>query len=314
MLSVRAAAEVAVPTGARWWSERAKAYVDAKSEAEEIGQSWTKCLRWVLARFPGYIWPKVGVSPPPWTPGAVTRAMIRRLRDSPNYAPKTRVQYLQALRGFLRSEGLEIAEDRHLWHLEALPRNRRWLTKAQLRGLWEACEDDWDRLVVASEGFNGLRRVELLRLHVRDLNLALPEPTILVVGKGRNGGKPREIPITRYLYGVLVSTTAGKGRDDRVYPWQRTDVDRRLDGLRRRAGIPVRVSSHDLRRTFGRLAYQAGVSLVNLRALYGHESVDQTAHYVGLDRLEQRSELRKFELSIEVPAVPELKAHGTEVP
>ncbi|HEV2519265.1 MAG TPA: tyrosine-type recombinase/integrase [Thermoplasmata archaeon] len=230
--------------------------------------------------------------------------MVRALRDSPAYAPKTRAQYLQALRGFVRSSGNPLSEDRHLWALEAQARRLRWLSKAQLRSLLECCRGDCDRLVVAAEGFNGLRRVEVLRLRVCDLNLTLPDPTMNVVGKGRNGGKLRTVPVTRYLYPVLVSLTSGARPDARVYPWQRSDVDRRLDELRRLAGIPVRVSSHDLRRTFGRLAYQAGVSLVNLKGLYGHESVDQTAHYIGLDRAELRAELGKFERALSFDPSP----------
>jgi integrase len=53
-------------------------------------------------------------------------------------------------------------------------------------------------------------------------------------------------------------------------------------GGRERANLGVRVAGHDLRRSFGRIDYQNGVSRVDLRYIYGHESVDMTAHYVGL--------------------------------
>lgn len=45
----------------------------------------------------------------------------------------------------------------------------------------------------------------------------------------------------------------------------------------------MKVSGHDLRRWFCRIVYQADVSLVDLKYLYRHESVDMTAHYSGLD-------------------------------
>ncbi|HEV2166663.1 MAG TPA: tyrosine-type recombinase/integrase [Thermoplasmata archaeon] len=54
------------------------------------------------------------------------------------------------------------------------------------------------------------------------------------------------------------------------------------------------VSGHDLRRSFGRIAYQAGVSLVDLKYLYGHESVDMTAYYIGLDEESARRGLTAF--------------------
>jgi site-specific recombinase XerD len=64
------------------------------------------------------------------------------------------------------------------------------------------------------------------------------------------------------------------------------------------------VSSHDLRRTFGRLAFENGVTLVQLKALYGHESVDQTTHYIGADQASLRSGLRRFESAMEAPDDP----------
>jgi site-specific recombinase XerD len=57
--------------------------------------------------------------------------------------------------------------------------------------------------------------------------------------------------------------------------------------------------AHDLRRTFGRLAFENGVTLVQLKALYGHESLDQTTHYIGADQASLRSGLRRFESAME---------------
>ena len=290
-----------MPSGARWWRERSRACVRAKLESGEIERVWAKTLGWTLERFPDLIWPKVGVRPAPTTLSAITPSVIRALRDSPAYAPKTRSQYLQSLRHLLRFVGSPLAEDGHLWSLDARPVRRRWLLKEQLWALWGACRDDLDRLVVAAGGFNGLRRVEILRLRVRDLDLTLPNPRMSVLGKGRHGGKPRELPVTSQLYPILVGLATGQPGDARLYPKGRTDLDSRLAALGRLAGIPVRVSSHDLRRTFGRLAYRSGVSLVDLKALYGHESVDQTTHYIGADQDQLRSGLRRFEAAMAVP-------------
>ena len=294
-----AGSEDTVPAGARWWREKARECVKAKLESGEIERVWAKTLGWTLARYPDLIWPKVGIRPGPTRLSEITPSVIRALRDSPAYAPKTRSQYLQSLRHMLRFLGSPLAEDRHLWTLDARAARRRWLTKAQLRGLWTSCRDEFDRLAVAAGGFNGLRRVEILRLRVRDLDLTLPSPSMVVMGKGRHGGKPREVPISRYLYPVLVSLSTGQTGDSRLYPKGRTHLDTRLVQLGRLAGIPVRVSSHDLRRTFGRLAFENGVTLVQLKALYGHESLDQTTHYIGADQVSLRSGLRRFESAME---------------
>lgn len=52
-------------------------------------------------------------------------------------------------------------------------------------------------------------------------------------------------------------------------------------GAARWAALGVPVSGHDLRQSFGRITYHGGVSLVNLKYLYGHKSVDMTARDMG---------------------------------
>jgi hypothetical protein len=52
---------------------------------------------------------------------------------------------------------------------------------------------------------------------------------------------------------------------------------------------------HDLRRTFGRVAYEANVSLAGLSYLYGYESADRTARYIGLDDAAARKGLESFD-------------------
>ncbi|MGI0054413.1 MAG: hypothetical protein ACREBZ_01650, partial [Thermoplasmata archaeon] len=58
------------------------------------------------------------------------------------------------------------------------------------------------------------------------------------------------------------------------------------------------------------LAFENGVSLVQLKALYGHESLDQTTEYIGADLASLQSGLRKLELAVEseddVPNAPEV--------
>lgn len=138
--------EDTVPAGARWWREKARECVKAKLESGEIERVWAKTLGWTLERYPDLIWPKVGIRPGPTRLSEITPSVIRTLRDSPAYAPKTRSQYLQSLRHMLRFLGSPLAEDRHLWTLDARAARRRWLTKPQLRAIWTVCRDDLDRL------------------------------------------------------------------------------------------------------------------------------------------------------------------------
>lgn len=283
----------------RRWDETSERYVRARLDKGEIGADHAKGLRWALLRFPRDTWRRAGVYPAPTSVRAVKRADVLALRNSPEWAPKTRRFYLDALRGLLRWKHRKIAEEKGLWDLEGTALNRRWLERSQLVSLWGRARDDTDRLIVGSAGFNGLRRVELLRLRVRDLNLAQPNPEVRLWGKG---DRFRTIPVTAHLYGALVSASAALKPSDRVFPWGRTTFDQRLADLGRLAGVPHRVSGHDLRRTFGRLAYAAGVPLVAIQHVYGHKSPVMTAYYIGADRDEMALGLARFERSLEKEA------------
>lgn len=293
MLASPLASEETVGRSPRRWNDRVESYLEARDG--EIGEVHRKGLRWVLRRFPTDIWPRVGVTPAPTDPRVITRANVVAVRESPEWAPKTRRFQLEALRGMLRWSGCELANERGTWAIDGTALNRRWLTAAQLVALWEACEDDEDRLVVGASGFNGLRRCEVLRLRRRDLALVLPEPEARIWGKG---GRFRTIPVTRHLYGPLVALSAGKAAIDRLFPYGRSTFDLRLTEIGRRAGIPVHVSGHDLRRTFGRLAYAASVPLVAIQNVYGHKSPAMTVHYIGVDRDQMAAGLAQFERSL----------------
>jgi integrase len=140
------------------------------------------------------------------------------------------------------------------------------------------------RVRVVLQGFNGLRECEVRRLKVRDLSLALPRPPLTVHGKGRFGGKFRTIPMDPMTHAVLAKWVEGKGPDESVCPAGHTVADAELAQLGRSCDIPVRVAGHVLRCSFGRLAYRAGVPPPTLQRIYGHASVDQTLHYVGVDQ------------------------------
>jgi len=276
----------------RRWDLRVRNY--AKAREDEWGEQHRKYVVWILLRFPD-IWARVGVRPTPLSPGRVVAAHVRALRDAPEWAPKTRSLYLQALRGLLRWAECPLADSRGLWALDGTALNRRWLTKGQLLAVWSACRDPLDRLVVALTGFNGLRRVEVLRLRVRDLSLALPNPELRVWGKGRNGGKFRTIPAEPRCYAALVEAADRKRPEDRVFPFEKSAFDARLSRLGQAAGLPFNLSGHALRRTFGRLAFDAGVPIATIQAIYGHASPAMTVHYVGIEGTRMAEGLAQLE-------------------
>ena len=155
------------------------------------------------------------------------------------------------------------------------------------------------RLLIGLEALNGLRRVEVLRLRVGDV--LMDESCLRVLGKGRYGGKWRKIPVHPAVMESLRGVTAGRGPEDRVLPLSRSGADSLLQSAVRNSGLAamgLRVSHHDLRRTFGRLAHDAGMDLIQLKNLYGHDSMEMTVHYIGLDADEMRSGLERLSTSL----------------
>jgi integrase len=159
---------------------------------------------------------------------------------------------------------------------------RRWLSATQLTALWNVSEGR-QRLVVALEGFNGLRRCERLRLRVGDVELAADAAVIHVLGQVKNGGKWRTIPLSPFAYGELVVACQGQGSTDRLYPFHERTADHDIRRAAEAAGLWTRNFRHGSRRTFGRLVYEPGLGLVELKYGFAHGSVDMTAHYIGLD-------------------------------
>jgi integrase len=154
---------------------------------------------------------------------------------------------------------------------------------------------------------NGLRRVEVLRLRQKDV--LINEGCLRVLGKGRDGGKWRKIPMHPIVQELLRGLLPQGNVDDRLFDIRRSRADQLLRGAVQKAGFPaegVQVSHHDLRRTFGRLAHQSGMDLIQLKNLFGHSSVEMTVHYIGIDADEMRKGLSRIELlpPTRAPTIP----------
>ena len=118
-----------------------------------------------------------------------------------------------------------------------------------------------------------------------------------VLGKGQNGGKWRKIPMQPIVASLLQPIVKAGAGEKRIVPYSRSRVDQILQGAVRASGLTranVRVSHHDLRRTFGRLSHDAGMDLVQLKNLFGHASLEMTVHYIGLDADEMRIGLERL--------------------
>ncbi len=301
----RVLSEDHVPDRVRGWAERVGAYVEEREKCGEWSETSVVTYRGYLlglqaklslpgGRLPS--WEEIGV------------AHVRRLRESP-LAPNTIGLSLVTLRGFLRWLNNPIADDARLWRLQRTDMGRRrWLTRGQAIALWNAATEK-ERVPIGLMLFAGLRRIEVLRLRVRDCDFKLPSATLRVCGKGKRW---RTVPLNGVVWARLRGSTADQGPNDRVFPGTKNAVDRALYAAGRRAGcFAIRpngnpdVSNHDLRRTYIRLTLETGkADLWDVAELVGHQSVEMTVRYAGLNRTKATEASRALEAELGIALPP----------
>lgn len=276
------------------WEERVFEFSLDLAHQTSIGDDSRWRILYEIRRTPSLL-RRVGVVDPPPTPLEVTAEQLAALRKHLPWAPGTLANHFGALRRFLRWAGNPLASNADAWAVPAgSPVHRRWLKSQELATLFQSSQGN-ERLLVALEGFNGLRRVEVLRLRWQDIDLTADR--LRVLGKGRHGGKWRVVPMFSLTKTVLAAARQLAPSQGRVIGLSRSGADFLLQRAAKRSGLAesgLRVSHHDLRRTFGRLANEAGMDLVQLKNLYGHSSLDQTVHYIGLDEDRMRDGLDRL--------------------
>jgi integrase len=277
------------------WGRGTAVYMDARRRAGLVGDTWLRRQAWELARTPALA-RKCGAGTPLRRISDFQSAHLLALKEHLAWGPATFRLYFAALRPFLVWAENPVGKLTALWKVASGDSGRRrWLSKGQLTQLLRAARGR-EHLLVALEALNGLRRVEVLRLRRGDIHAS--EGFLNVRGKGRDGGKWRQVPICPHLREILLRLGPGEAPDARLLPLSASGADLLLQRAAQRAGFPaagLRVSHHDLRRTFGRLSHEAGMDLVQLKNLYGHSSLDQTVHYIGLDQAEMRRGLDRLD-------------------
>lgn len=281
-----------MPQGQRWWNERVEAWVnDISGITPQTRRTYREHVQALPRHFERLGFARAS------SPGAVTPAMVQAYGHDDGLAPTTRAMNLGLLRLFLEHEELELAREKALWKKpKRVARRRFWLTLEELTAVMNAARGR-ERLVVALAGYNGLRSNEIRSLRVHDCRTALPDPSMYFFGKG---DRPRDIAMTDPVRRELLPRIEGKPPSDLVYPYGRTTIDRDLKNACRRAQVRP-YSCHDLRRTFGRIARDAGVDLATIQSVYGHEDISLTAYYIGDDRVAMRKGMDAFSAFVKGP-------------
>ena len=224
---------------------------------------------------------------------------IHNLMVADGLAVSTQKSYMFALFAMLRRINNPSYNTRIVYQADTRPRVD-WLTPEQAHTVLESpVISSIQRLAVVLALCMGLRRVELVRLSLKDINLE--REYITVTGKGRAGGKLRLVPFHERFKPALedwlkdraqIVARARNAPPNNLLIWLDWDGTAReynaikasgIDGLIRRASraVGVQFSAHTLRRTFGRILWLSGVPVVTIARILGHSSTEQTLSYIG---------------------------------
>lgn len=203
-------------------------------------------------------------------------------------SPKTQEGFYTALNTFIRwLQGRGYLERSPMNGIKS-PRKRRRQTKipeifteAEIRAMLRAVGNRRDRAVLLTLLDTGLRRAELLRLDVKDVDFA--EGFLKVHGKG---GKDRFVPIESESLHAIREYLMDHPRHGPL--WQNRFGERfqagglrsMLNRLKKKAGLTCPVHPHKFRHTFARYYLKSG-DLESLREILGHADIRITAETYG---------------------------------
>jgi len=178
---------------------------------------------------------------------------------------------------------------------EAGMRAGNWLSVAEIRALLDAAGSAEhpamaarNTAIIALMVICGLRREEVATARWDDLIKQGAFQVLRVHGKGQ---KIRHVKLPEMLIDALNLWRAVRqpeSASQHMFGTVRSSASSALSSKAiwalvretgKRAGIP-RISPHDLRRSFARGAYEAGVSLELIRQTLGHANISTTEHYI----------------------------------
>jgi integrase/recombinase XerD len=164
------------------------------------------------------------------------------------------------------------------------------LDVAEVAQVLAAAKPGRERVLLMTAYACGLRISELLNLQVTDIDSVR---MVVNVRQGK-GAKDRQVPLSARLlrelrqwwYGHRTKPWLfpGMTADSRQRPMNTTSVQRMVKQVMRRAKLKKAASMHTLRHSYATHLLEAGVDVVTLQKLLGHNALSTTARYLHLSR------------------------------
>ena len=229
----------------------------------------------------------------PFNPNRVTPIDLREFKQhllTKGAKASTINRKLSCLKSFFKwaqREGLVEMMPSFPQPVRTQPLTPRWLDKVQQNALLRAVRKEGklrDIAIITMLLHTGLRVSELCQLRWEDIVLS-DRKGYLIVRAGK-GGKQRQVPLNREVRQVLRAyrEKVGEPKEGFVFlgrdgePLGARGVEVIVQKFARKAGLEG-VTPHTLRHTFCHNLLRAGVDLVTVAALAGHESLTTTARY-----------------------------------
>ncbi len=245
-------------------------------------------------------------------PRDITKDAIQYLMDE--VWSKKAVSYMKSecsyLKRYLKYYGNNVIDEMKIVFPQDMRVNVDWLEDDQYDALMECPKTPIQAIILHLELCMGFRSVECIRLMLDDIHDGGSKPYMNVRGKGRGHGKYRSVRFHYLTKQALADwmverdrmASAAKAYDPSwedpgtliiyqryknrpivdAYREHTGAVDERvLDPLRDMLGFDF--ANHTLRRTFGRRLFHADVPIETIAKFLGHESIEQTLEYIGVN-------------------------------
>ena len=185
---------------------------------------------------------------------------------------------------------------RRSWNLSLMPypksvrRLPSILSQPEVARLIDCAESSFHRMLLMTLYATGVRRAELLRLKISDID----SERMVVHVRGGKGRKDREVMLSEPLLVALRQYVRGLRRKPTewlfpggswhtaAYPICSTTPWNACHQAAQRAGIDKPVHPHTLRHCFATHLLEAGADLRTIQILLGHRDLEETAVYLHL--------------------------------